>query len=168
MKRLGVRASEKEERTEQGSRGAANGKSPKTSDVSSGAAAGSVAPAAQYGLDKPVVYRHIDKQFLFDEVNVTPLAEYPRSFTPAVITPRGGRDSVEFLVDFAARNRAKLTEMLYVHGAILFRGFRIGNPQQFEDSALSLHPKLNDVYHGTSPRNMVTRFTFTASELPNL
>ncbi len=39
--------------------------------------------------------------------------------------------------------------------------------QDFEEVALALHPNLNDLYHGTSPRDSVTRYTFTASELPN-
>jgi len=50
---------------------------------------------------------------------------------------------------------------------ILFRGFDVKTAQDFEAVALACEPKLNDKYYGTSPRDAVTQFVFTASELPN-
>jgi alpha-ketoglutarate-dependent taurine dioxygenase len=50
---------------------------------------------------------------------------------------------------------------------VLFRGFEVVTPQDFEDTIIQVEPHLNNEYHGTSPRHHVTKYVFTASELPN-
>ncbi len=52
------------------------------------------------------------------------------------------------------------------HGAILLRGFHTYTPLDFEQIALTIDPKLQSRYYGTSPRNINTTYTFSASELP--
>lgn len=51
-------------------------------------------------------------------------------------------------------------------GAIVFKGFVIDSPQEFEKCAFALEPDLKNDYWGTSPRNKITDYTFSASELP--
>lgn len=60
-----------------------------------------------------------------------------------------------------------LTDDLKQYGAILFRGFEIISPQDFEEVILNIDSNLKNNYLGTSPRNQVTKYTFTATELPS-
>ena len=53
-----------------------------------------------------------------------------------------------------------------IHGAVLFRGFSIDTPEQFEAAARSIDPELKNDYLGTSPRDALTEYVFSASELP--
>jgi len=102
----------------------------------------------------------------FAEVFVGRYANYPHSDTPAVIVPRGGAKKKANLMEFIEKNHAKLVELLNKRGALCFRGFENKTAQDFEDVCLKLEKDLGANYLGTSPRNMVTKYTFTASELP--
>lgn len=51
-------------------------------------------------------------------------------------------------------------------GALLFRGFDIFEASTFESVARAVEPALKNEYLGTSPRNALTDYVFTASELP--
>ncbi len=105
---------------------------------------------------------------VFDDVNVSLCDEkYIKNNLPLVITPKGQNTSLEFLTRFCESNRAVLNELLIQWKVILFRGFNVQSPQDFEHVALSCEPHLNDLYHGTSPRDSITQYVFTASELPN-
>jgi alpha-ketoglutarate-dependent taurine dioxygenase len=107
------------------------------------------------------------QQDLADAVTISRLPEYPKQL-PIVLSPKGD-SSLKFLTDFCQRNRSSLIDLLHKEKVILFRGFDLKTPKDFEDVALQLEPKLSDEYLGTSPRNFVkgTRYIFTASELPN-
>ena len=52
------------------------------------------------------------------------------------------------------------------NGALLFRGFKNVGPQQFEQAARAIDGGLKKDYLGTSPRNALTEYVFSASELP--
>jgi len=85
---------------------------------------------------------------------------------PIVIEPQSpSQSSKEVLLKWISENKNWIQNQLDSYGAILFRGFGIDTAQDFEDVALntSKYP-LQDGYLGTSPRNRVTKFTFTASE----
>lgn len=71
-----------------------------------------------------------------------------------------------FLQTFIESNHAQLRQTLNQDGAILFRGFNIESAQDFEDVARLIDPNLKNNYLGTSPRNSITKYVFSASELP--
>lgn len=88
-----------------------------------------------------------------------------RSTCPVLVEPDGDRSSaalVAWLRADAPAHAARLREA----GAYLFRGFDIATPEAFESVARALHPALQNTYLGTSPRDALTPYVFTASELP--
>eukprot|EP01012_Entosiphon_sulcatum_P032819 TRINITY_DN41670_c0_g1_i1.p1 TRINITY_DN41670_c0_g1~~TRINITY_DN41670_c0_g1_i1.p1 ORF type:complete len:367 (+),score=84.19 TRINITY_DN41670_c0_g1_i1:33-1133(+) len=86
---------------------------------------------------------------------------------PSVVRPASADESsVEALKELINANRQAIVDRLHTHGAVLFRGFGIRKPIEFQEIAQLIEPKLGKDYLGTSPRNAVTEYTFTASELP--
>lgn len=87
---------------------------------------------------------------------------------PLVIEPNGTGNSKQDLLHYMAANKQALEQEFYKTGAILFRGFDLGTPKDFEDIAQQVDNRMESGYYGTSPRNPVpgTRFVYTASELP--
>ena len=89
-----------------------------------------------------------------------PLAIEPLSDAPP------DRDFVA-LCCWLQENRAWVHEQLMEHGALRFRGFGINTPKHFEILARSIDAELKNNYLGTSPRNELTEYVFSASELPD-
>jgi alpha-ketoglutarate-dependent taurine dioxygenase len=85
---------------------------------------------------------------------------------PLVVSPQNGDARKELLIDWIQSNKNQLEEKLTESGAILFRGFGIDTPVDFESIAKAFDPDLKDDYLGTSPRDKKTDFVFSASELP--
>lgn len=87
---------------------------------------------------------------------------------PLIIEPNGSGTSKQELLQWLKGEKESFTEKFYKHGAVLFRGFDMDTPNDFEDLAVQVDPRLEHSYYGTSPRNMVpgTKYVFTASELP--
>lgn len=69
-------------------------------------------------------------------------------------------------VDFIRENREEITQALLHNGAALFKGFGIREAIEFEMAAKEIDPDLKNDYLGTSPRNKITDYVFSASELP--
>lgn len=83
--------------------------------------------------------------------------------------------------EWLAENRAKLTELLYEHGSLLFRGFDIQSPERFREYAGALCPSLFEnyadlpaiedmaaVYHATPyPADATIEFHNEGSHLPH-
>lgn len=84
---------------------------------------------------------------------------------PLLIEPGQSR-SVEALHEWMVGNAAALRERLVEHGAFLFRGFDIAGPDDFEHLARGIDDELKNEYLGTSPRDGLTDYVFSASELP--
>jgi len=84
---------------------------------------------------------------------------------PLVIEPSGDATD-QTLASWLEHNRDTLLGQLHERGALLFRGFDIDQPEAFERVVLALDPDLKDEYLGTSPREGLTQYVFTASELP--
>lgn len=87
---------------------------------------------------------------------------------PLVIEPNDGDNSKGALLKWMKKEETFIKKHFYENGAILFRGFEINTPKDFEELALQVDPNLKNDYYGTSPRNIVkdTSYVFTASELP--
>ncbi len=86
---------------------------------------------------------------------------------PIVYSPEGSEAAKPgFLPAWVKTNRKEVNRDLLIYGAVLFRGFAISSPQDFEDVAISADPNLKNEYLGTSPRDRVTKYVHTASELP--
>jgi len=112
------------------------------------------------------VERRINTDLLCsNDVWVAPLL--PDKNIPIVIRPREDND-LTLLKKYCKEHRLQLADLLIGSGAILFRGWNVQTPQDFEDVILLLEPNLSTAYLGTSPRRSVTKYTFTASELPRL
>ena len=84
---------------------------------------------------------------------------------PLVIQARDDRDPAR-LCRFLAEHHDWALQKLSAHGALLFRGFDVGDAPAFEQVARAVDPELKNEYLGTSPRNALTPHVFTASELP--
>jgi alpha-ketoglutarate-dependent taurine dioxygenase len=84
---------------------------------------------------------------------------------PALLEPEG-RVSAGALADFLESNRAWSKARLLEHGALLFRGFGVRSPAELEKIARAIDPELKNEYLGTSPRDALTDYVFSASELP--
>jgi alpha-ketoglutarate-dependent taurine dioxygenase len=94
-----------------------------------------------------------------------PLAVHPDGL-PLVVEPHDSRDPGQLAK--ALRAHADwVTDALTRHGAILFRGFDVGDAPAFERVARAIDDGLKNDYLGTSPRNALTGYVFTASELPS-
>lgn len=90
---------------------------------------------------------------------------FETSTQPLVV--EGNGEPIEKLQALIA-GKNKYEQELLKHGAVLFRGFNVATPGDFEKIASSIDADLKNDYLGTSPRDKVagTDFVFTASELP--
>ena len=70
------------------------------------------------------------------------------------------------LLDFIDHHRGWLKDQLATRGAALLRGFGLRTPAEFEAAARAVEPELKNEYLGTSPRDALTPYVFSASELP--
>jgi alpha-ketoglutarate-dependent taurine dioxygenase len=84
---------------------------------------------------------------------------------PLVVEPDGDR-SCERVTDWLTREHDLVESKLLEHGAILLRGFDLASPAGFERVARAIDPELKKDYLGTSPRDALTDYVFSASELP--
>lgn len=89
----------------------------------------------------------------------------PARTLPLVVEPAGD-PSADALVAWLAAERETVATRLREAGALLFRGFAIGDAAAFERVARAVDPELQREYLGTSPRDALTPYVFTASELP--
>lgn len=75
-------------------------------------------------------------------------------------------NSKQDLLQLINQSSDKYRGELLKSGALMFRGFSLRTPEDFEEVALALEPGLQNNYAGTSPRNSRTKFVHSASELP--
>ncbi len=88
---------------------------------------------------------------------------------PFQLRPRDGdaaRRDVGALCQWLKENADWVQERLTRHGALLFRGFDVHDAHDFERIARAVDEELKNEYLGTSPRDAITDFVFSASELP--
>ncbi len=87
---------------------------------------------------------------------------------PLIVQPAGtATQSTEVLCPWLRDNTEWVQEKLTHNGALLFRGFDISTPRDFEALARAIDDDLKNEYLGTSPRDGLTDYVFSASELPS-
>jgi hypothetical protein len=84
---------------------------------------------------------------------------------PLVINPDTDI-SLSNLLNWIENNRSSIEQNILIYGAVLFRGFDIKTPLDFENVAKAIDADLKNDYMGTSPRDKKTDYVFSASELP--
>ena len=89
-----------------------------------------------------------------------------RSVAPLLVTPVAGDSALDTLLSWINADPNRTQRLLLEHGALLFRGFSVPDPDSFERVSRAIAPDLKNDYLGTSPRDAVTPYVFTASELP--
>ena len=99
-----------------------------------------------------------------DPYDVQTLNGHPDGL-PLVIGAREDCDP-ERLRTWIGAHHGWLADRLRRHGALLFRGFAVTDAPTFERVVRAIDDDLKNEYLGTSPRNGLTDYVFTASELP--
>ena len=96
----------------------------------------------------------------------------PRSYRAQgelpLVVHADGNPGVEGLSAWLTDQADHVREQLTRHGAILFRGFDVTEAIDFERIARAIDDGLKNEYLGLSPRNALTDYVFTASEIPSL
>src|SRR5918999_2707473 len=82
---------------------------------------------------------------------------------PLVVEPNAGDLN---LAAWAGANRGWVEEQLLRHGAMLFRGFGVADPEQFHAMCESLYPDLLDYRERAAPRREVSSKVYTSTEFP--
>lgn len=90
----------------------------------------------------------------------------PRPSLPLVVSPEQVPMNSRQLTDWAKENVARIQANLHVHGAILFRGFLVDTPEQFQEFAALFCGEFGDYKGGNTPRTNVGGHVFTATEYP--
>lgn len=85
---------------------------------------------------------------------------------PLLLEPASKRRDLASLIHFLNEKKSWLEQELLAAGALLLRGFEINRASDFEQVAKAISPKLQNDYLGTSPRDALTEYVFSASELP--
>ena len=81
---------------------------------------------------------------------------------PLIMEPAA--DQVD-LADYARNNRDYLEQKLHQHGGILFRGFNLTTPQDFENVAAGIYHQIYSEY-GDLPREGVAGKIYTSTPYP--
>lgn len=81
---------------------------------------------------------------------------------PLVVEPTASRDLAE-VVD---GDRDRVEDMLRTAGAVLFRGFAVGDADEFARVVAALSPATLDYVYRSTPRSSVTGGVFTTTEYP--
>lgn len=92
-----------------------------------------------------------------------------RTLDPDAVMPLIIEPAVEDVdpVGWATERRESLLAQLNVHGAILFRGFRLADHGAFDRFATALCPARMDYHERAAPRNEVAKKVFTSTEFPS-
>jgi alpha-ketoglutarate-dependent taurine dioxygenase len=97
----------------------------------------------------------------FGNVSLAPFPEAGASL-PLLVTPSGPGA----LPDFARSSRALVDEELAKSGAILFRGFPVRSPGDFDRFVKLITPELVEYEFGSTPRSRVSGRIYTSTEYP--
>jgi ribulose-5-phosphate 4-epimerase/fuculose-1-phosphate aldolase/alpha-ketoglutarate-dependent taurine dioxygenase len=76
------------------------------------------------------------------------------------------KDSTIRLKDWLTDNKLQLDKLYHTYGAILFRGFTVGNEGDFQEVCQSFAGKLLDYTEPSTPRTKVNDKVYTSTEYP--
>ena len=76
--------------------------------------------------------------------------------------PSSGQDLQKWLL----AHKDEIDQLLYTHGALLFRGFGVGSAEEFQDIAGVFCNEFGSYVGGNSPRTKVASHVFTSTEYP--
>lgn len=82
---------------------------------------------------------------------------------PLLIEPA---TSTTDLIAWAEDNRSALESLLLRHGGILFRGFNLSTPEEFEEFITTVSGNLLDYSYRSTPRTLVSGKIYTSTEYP--
>lgn len=104
------------------------------------------------------------------EPTITPTgsSQYRSQGELPLVVHADGNTRVADLVAWLTGEADFVQEQLTRHGAILFRGFDVTGADDFERIARAIDDGLQNEYLGLSPRDALTDYVFTASEIPSL
>lgn len=86
---------------------------------------------------------------------------------PLVVEPMKKNMSQQEFLQMLATNKEHFKKILLKHGGILFRGFPVSSPEEFETVIKTLDVgKFVDYIGGDSPRDKVTHGVYTSTEAP--
>ncbi len=75
--------------------------------------------------------------------------------------------NIEKFKDWFVKNKSWIQQSLWSSGALLFRGFPLNTPENFQDIVSSYNPNLLNYVGGNSPRDLVTNKVYTSTSYPN-
>jgi len=84
---------------------------------------------------------------------------------PLVLTPSDVKDTSS-TVKWAESERVRLQQLLLEYGAVLFRGFALERPEDFDAFVKAFRYEPLPYVGGAAPRTLVTGNVFTANEAP--
>jgi hypothetical protein len=85
---------------------------------------------------------------------------------PLTLQPSAHALSYDELKQWVSDNRDQLCQQIRKHGALLFRGWPVESPEQFNDLCEALGMQPLPYVGGAAPRNNVYKGVFTSNESP--
>ena len=86
---------------------------------------------------------------------------------PLVLSPKANNvRTSEDMVSWVKSNKASLGDLLFEHGAILFRGFPVAEPVDFDFFVKGFDMEALPYVGGAAPRKVIVGNVFTANEAP--
>ena len=86
---------------------------------------------------------------------------------PLILTPaKTSLQTIEGSLEWIRNNKHALEDLLLKYGAILFRNFPVGNPEDFDKFVKSFDYEPLPYVGGAAPRKVVVGNVFTANEAP--
>lgn len=111
------------------------------------------------------------KQLMWKEEEITrrffrtdELSRPTNELSLILIIESKNNQSFDFLHEFTNQNQLILRQLLAEHGGILFRGFDVTTPEQFETISSIVAYQLAENYTGIAPRKHITEHVFTTTE----
>ena len=100
-----------------------------------------------------------------EKLNVKTSTLQPGQSLPLIVEPENaGRTTAQF-TDWVGQNQAWIAEQLAAAGGILFRGFAIREPGDFETFNDSMGFELMEYIRGNTPRSVVKNKVYTSTEI---
>jgi alpha-ketoglutarate-dependent taurine dioxygenase len=88
------------------------------------------------------------------------------SFIPVISPAEKGETSIPAIESWIKEHHSEVLDHLKHTGAVLFRGFDVKTPEDFDRVGLAANPNLATRYPGGAPRVQYTPHVWTASETP--